>query len=405
MGSKKITHDEFVNEVNQLYPDKYTILSTYTGRTKRILVQYNKCKHFYNSRALKLLSGNDCPVCCGGIKLTQEEFEAKVAEINPHLKVIGKYKSMNDSVSVFCNICNSKTTTIASVATNTKMCGCAVCHGKQIRIGYNDLWTTAPFVAKLLNNPEDGYKVTKTSHQYMDFKCPICSKILKRKVATVYDNGLCCDCHRKNISFGERFIHSMLNQLSVKYDTEHVFEWSTNVTVENEKFNGTKRYDIYVDDLNMLIEVHGVQHYEERNGNFHFRTLKEEQYNDELKQYLALQNGIQKYIILDCRKSDMEWIKNSILHSELSNIYDLSKVDWMECLDYTKSEMVQEIANLWNDKLPLGEICEKVHLSRTNVRKHLQNGKELGLCDYSIEESRLRGAKLNKKRKEELVTA
>ena len=95
----------------------------------------------------------------------------------------------------------------------------------------------------------------------------------------------------------------------------------------------------------------------------------------------------------------------AILHSKLSEIYDLSKIDWAECLDYAKSERVQEIADLWNDKLSLGEICEMAHLSRTNVRKHLLSGKQLGLCDYSVEESRLRGAKLNKKRKEELVTA
>lgn len=340
-----------------------------------------------------------------GKKLTQEEFEERVKLINPHLKVVGKYKSMNDSINVFCTICNSETTTIASVATNTKMCGCAVCHGKQIRIGYNDLWTTAPSIAELLNNPEDGYKVTKTSHQYMEFKCPICFKILKRKVATVYENGLCCDCHRKNVSFGERFLHNMLNQLDVEYDTEHVFDWSTNIINENENLNGTKRYDIYVNDLNMIIEIHGIQHYEERSYSFVFRTLEEEQSNDELKQRLASQNGIQKYIVLDCRKSDMDWIKNSILHSKLSEIYDLSKVDWAECLDYSKSERVQEIADLWNDKLSLGEICERTHLSRTNVRKHLLSGKQLGLCDYSVEESRLRGAKLNKKRKEELVTA
>lgn len=402
--SKKITHKEFVDEVNQLYPKKYTILSDYCGRTKRILVQYNKCKHYNNPRALKLLEGKECPICCGGIKLTQEEFETKVAKINPHLRVIGKYENMNKPISIFCNVCNSETTTIASVVSNTEMCGCAVCCGKQIRVGYNDLWTTAPSVAELLNSSEDGYKVTKTSHQYMDFKCPICSKIIKRKVSTVYENGLCCDCHRKNVSFGERFLHSMLNQLGVDYDTEHIFEWSTNVVDKNKSLNGTKRYDVYVDDLDMVIEVHGIQHYEERSNNFNFRTLKEEQSNDRLKQYLALQNGIKKYIVLDCRKSDMDWIKKSILQSELFTLYDLSKVDWNKCLDYAKSERVQEISDLWNSKLSLGEICKTSHMSRTNVRKHLQNGKQLGLCDYSIEESRLRGIKLKKKRNEELAT-
>ena len=40
--------------------------------------------------------------------------------------------------------------------------------------GINDLWTTCPEVAQLLLNPEDGYKLTKSSGKHVDFKCPNC---------------------------------------------------------------------------------------------------------------------------------------------------------------------------------------------------------------------------------------
>ena len=87
----------------------------------------------------------------------------------------------------------------------------------------------------------------------------------------------------------------------------------------------------------------------------------------------------------------------------LSLIYDLSVVDWSKCLDYAKTKTVKLVADLWNQKLSVGEIEEIIHKSRTTVRECLKEAVILNLCDYSVAESRLRGAKLNKKRKEELA--
>ena len=49
---------------------------------------------------------------------------------------------------------------------------------------------------------------------------------------------------------------------------------------------------------------------------------------------LALRNGIDEYIIIDCRKSNLNWIKNNILDSSLVNIFKLDDIDWELCDEY-----------------------------------------------------------------------
>jgi hypothetical protein len=62
--------------------------------------------------------------------------------------------------------------------------------------------------------------------------------------------------------------------------------------------------------------MHGGQHY--KSGfNISNRSLNEEQKNDLIKEKLAKKNGILHYIVIDSRRSTVEYIKNSIINSEL----------------------------------------------------------------------------------------
>ena len=64
-----------------------------------------------------------------------------------------------------------------------------------------------------------------------------------------------------------------------------------------------------------IIENHGEQHYIHR-GTFKSKSLEDEQRNDVYKKTLARQNGVIHYIVLDCRESNVSWIKKSILNSQ-----------------------------------------------------------------------------------------
>jgi hypothetical protein len=203
----------------------------------------------------------------------------------------------------------------------------------------NSLWTTHPEIASLLDSKEDGYRFTYGSAKKANFKCSECGYIDKNKrITTVVRKGFNCPRCSDGISYPEKFMHNMLQQLEIEYDIQKVFNWSHN-----------KRYDFYIPLLNCIIETHGEQHYR---GGYEFiggKNLKEEQENDKLKEQLARDYGIENYIIIDCRKSELNFLKNSILNSKLNNIFNLSNIDWGKCHEYSCSSIVKQACGLWND--------------------------------------------------------
>lgn len=389
--SKMKTTDTFKEEIELKYPGKYTILGNYNGWRNPVKIKYNKCGHIRDTVADKIYKGKNCPVCYGGILLSQDEFERQAKEMNPHLIIKGKYTKGKDPIEIYCTLCGGTSYPHADELRHYKMSGCAVCNGKRVQIGINDMWTTNPKIAKLLADPEDGYKYTGKSDKYVNFMCPVCKSILRRRITTVNENGLCCPHCSKKVSYPERFMVSFLNQLHIEYKTQKIFEWSKNIKHKNKRLCGNKKYDFYVENK-IIIETHGKQHYYE--GNFTHkgaRTLQEEQENDKLKEEIAKKNGINHYIVIDCRESNIEWIKNSILNSELNNLYNLSDIDWEECNRYATGSKIEEAAKLWNDGLSTGDIKDKMHISCTTVITYLNKAVELNMCNYNKKESRKRG--------------
>lgn len=239
--------------------------------------------------------------------------------------------------------------------------------------GKTDLWTTAPQIANLLLYPEHGYNLSLESHKKYYFICPNCGEKIYRLVRTVARYGLKCPVCSDGVSYPEKFVANLLKQLNINYIHDNSYEWSNN-----------KRYDFYIESLSLIIETHGIQHYSNektfcnRNDNF-----KKEKTNDIYKRELALQNGIQNYIELDCRYSDFEYIKNSILHSEINNFIDLSLVDWnLLAIDCLKSKVI-EVCEIYNSGVKnTVEISKLLGIDSSTVSDYLWRCNEIGLCKY-----------------------
>lgn len=253
--------------------------------------------------------------------------------------------------------------------------GCPYCSGSKVLIGFNDLWTTHPNIAKLLLDKSIGYNVSAYSHKKADFVCPNCNKILKDKTIKniVYRNNLRCEYCFDGISYPEKFVSNMLKQMNVNYKYDCSFEWSNK-----------KRYDFYIEDYSLIIESHGMQHYKD----IYKRTNYNEQAkNDAYKEQLALLNGINHYIQLDCSISSKEHIKKSILDSGLSKIFNLDYINWDECDIKSSKSYLIEICNIWNDGLHnVSILSDKFKLDRHTITKYLKQGSNLNICDYNTEE-------------------
>jgi predicted transcriptional regulator len=207
-------------------------------------------------------------------------------------------------------------------------------------------------------------------------KCPNCGRsksISPNRLLRTHSLGCICS---DGVSYPNKFIYSLLNQINIEYNPEYTFEWSDK-----------KRYDIYIPSLNCIIENHGEQHYDNSFKNIDSRTLEEEQENDKQKQELALINSIKHYIVLDCRQSNMEWIQNSVLNSILPKMFDLSHADWIQCHEFACSNLVNIAADLWNRGMGVYAIVKEMHLSDTTIVRYLKQAAECGLCDYTKENS------------------
>lgn len=77
-------------------------------------------------------------------------------------------------------------------------------------------------------------------------------------------------------------------------------------------------------------------------------TLEDNQENDFYKKQLAAQNNIKHYIELNCAKSDLEYLKNSILNNTaLMNIIRIPEdFDWKECARFASSSLIKKVADL-----------------------------------------------------------
>ena len=202
--------------------------------------------------------------------------------------------------------------------------GCGCCTNRRAVKGINDISTTNPELIKYFVNIEDCYTHTKCSHKRVLLKCPQCGYEKEMIIHNLYKNGFSCSQCCDGISYPEKFMFNLLKQLRVDF----IYQYSKT----NSKWCNKYRYDFNfnLNNEEYIIETHGEQHYEEGFSRYGGQTLEQIQENDKNKYNLAIENGIkpENYIVIDCRKSDLEFIKNNIINSKLNEIFNLDNIDW-----------------------------------------------------------------------------
>lgn len=220
------------------------------------------------------------------------------------------------------------------------------------------------YLEKYFVNKNDFLECTIGSIKRVSLKCPDCGHIKNNmNIPDLIKHGFSCPKCGDGISYPEKFVFSVLEQLKIDFTTQ----LSKNILQWCDKY----KYDFYIPTLNTIIEAHGSQHYEISHGNW--KSLESIQNNDKIKQIKAISNGIIYYITIDCRKSSPEYIKNSILNSELSNLYDMSKIDWNVCNIQALKSMVFKVCEAWNNGInDVSILSSKLKLSKVTIRRYLK---------------------------------
>lgn len=284
-----------------------------------------------------------------------------------------------------CNICGYEGWIIEDSLCGKKKCGCACCTHVVIVKGINDVATTHPHLIPYFSNKEDAYLYSVHSNFKPELVCPICGHIKNNtSIYNLTKNGFSCLACSDGVSYGEKFINAFLQQTGVNF----VAQLSKRDYAWCKKY----RYDFWFKykGEEYIIEVHGIQHYKEQSmPNISLTDILK---NDEEKKETAAKNGFdsQHYIVIDCQKSEFEWIKKSIYNSVLSTLFNLSKTQWDICHANATKSLVVDVAQYWEQNkqknLSTTTLAKIFGLNSTTIVKYLKIGTELGLCQYNARE-------------------
>lgn len=280
-------------------------------------------------------------------------------EILEQFREEGRWEKMYRIKCLTCGGTSSK----PELALRKQTDGCGVCNSKIIEKGVNDIATEAKWMIDLLANPEDAFRYSPQSGFSIKFKCPSCQQEKEADISNVYNQGLGCKCNKHN-SLPERFCFSILKQLNINFKTEHYIK--------------DRRFDFWIESMNLIIETHGGQHYKET-GRKDSRTLQEEQENDIYKEELARKHGVENYIVVSCPKSNLNFLKSQFLKSELAYFFNLEAIDWNQVYRDCQNSIMEEVANLHNQGYTRKEIGQKLGIAKTTAGYYVHEAFEVGL--------------------------
>lgn len=152
-------------------------------------------------------------------------------------------------------------------------------------------------IHQYVTNREDLFNYRYSSRKRISTTCPNCHTIRSVRVLDLTSDTYKCTCTKSYSSFGERVTQAYLDILNIPYIREYKF-----------KDLGLKRFDFYLPESHTVVEVHGMQHYQEVTGYMSHEITK--QSDIEKKQYCKDHNIT--YIEVDARRSTFKHIIGSL---------------------------------------------------------------------------------------------
>ena len=271
-------------------------------------------------------------------------------------------------------------------------CSCCCPTPRTVVRGINDIATTHPNLVKYFKNIEDSYTHTYNSNKKVLIKCPDCGFEKYIIISNLCNQLFKCPSCSDGINYPEKIVFSIFKQILNK-------KFIHQYTKINSEWCNKYKYDFYfkLDSEEYIIETNGRQHYEDA-----WDKLEKTQLNDLIKKELAVANEIKEenYIIIDCRESNLEFIKQNIIDSRLSEIFNLSNIDWIEVEKSATKNIIKLVCDYWNDKQEnetIINVANFFNLPRTTALCYLKKGSYLKWCNYSAKEEMIKNGTKNGK--------
>ena len=102
-GKIKKTHKQFIEEMNEINPN-IKILGHYIDAKTKIECECKIDGYKWEAEPTNLLQKKGCPKCAGKIPREHDDFVKELNNINPNIKIIGKFISTRTKIECECKI-------------------------------------------------------------------------------------------------------------------------------------------------------------------------------------------------------------------------------------------------------------------------------------------------------------
>lgn len=306
------------------------------------------CKHSFSKTLATITAGEWCPYCSSGWKhcgatecewcfnrsfASTEKYKDWHPTKNNELNAMYIPKASGAHECWFvCNICNHDyKTTLREIYNKQEKTGCPYCNGPSWKHCGNENCEfcfkrsfASHFRSKMLHptkninfNPLHVAKMSQKHEAW--FLCKDCKTEFKKKIFDVTQSSWCGVC-----SFDTE--KKMIMWLSKIYTVKHQkkFDWCRNVTFQK------LRYDCYIEELKLIIEIDGLQHFQQV---LEWRSPKINQEFDIFKMKCLLKN---KLSIIRIFQEDVLYDKNDWENALLEAIKNVENGVKVQCIKTNK---------------------------------------------------------------------
>ena len=202
----------------------------------------------------------------------------------------------------------------------------------------------------------DAHRYSISSNKPLQLRCPNCGKCKTvNSISKLKYSNFSCSLCGKGVSYPEKVMTAILELNNVEYIPQKKF-----------KDLGAYRFDFYLPKYNMVIETHGMQHYEDVEYLNSERTWE----SDRIKKDYCIHNNI-NYVEIDSRYSDLSYIlkdvnrKLGFLSISIKGIQSFVSKSFIYDIERIKTLYVKE-------KLSAIKVGELVGVSEATINRLLR---------------------------------
>ena len=308
-GTKKLSTEEFIKRANEIHKEKYDYskVEYKTTETKVCIICPEHGEFWQTPHAH--LAGQNCPKCCGNIKLSTEEFIKRANEIHKEKYDYSKVDYLGADTKV-CIICPEHGEFWQTPHQHLNRNGCPKC-------AKNHTITQEEFIKRANEIHKEKYDYSKVDYLGADTKvciiCPEHGEFWQTPHNHISGKQGCPECNTSKNSKIVQKIETILKEFNIQYIKEKTFDWLKN--------KSHMYLDFFLPDYNVGIECHGLQHFEPVEY-FGGKIEYDRRYEmDKLKYKLCSEHDIKIYYFTDI---DSEYFEK-LYFNENNLIEDICK--------------------------------------------------------------------------------